>query len=109
MKTHTLKCWPGPFQAVWDQLKTYEVRKNDRSFQVGDRLDLREWQPEDPLKLSIENYSGRRILVEVTYMTPGGTWGLPADVCVLGIKILAKVENVFVSTLSVYEWLSCVK
>ncbi len=84
--THKLKTWVGPFQAIWDGVKTYDVRKSDRSFQIDDVLDLREFQPEDPLKLSIEGYSGRRILARVVYMTPGGNWGLPADICVLGIR-----------------------
>lgn len=45
MKTHTLKTWPQYFQAVKDEIKTFELRYNDRQFQVGNRLRLREFAP----------------------------------------------------------------
>lgn len=90
MREHKLKTWPAPFQLVWDGVKTYEIRVNDRDFGVGDRLRLLEFQPEDPLKFEIEGYSGRWIRAEVTCMTPGGTWGLPAGMCVLGIRVVER-------------------
>lgn len=73
-----------PFQAVWDELKPYEVRKADRDFQVGDELLLREWSQDS-------GYSGRRILAKVTYMTPPGHWGIPQDVCILGIRVILRM------------------
>ncbi len=42
MNLHTLKTDPAVFQAVWDDKKTYEIRKNDRDYQVGDVVVLRE-------------------------------------------------------------------
>ncbi len=93
MDTHELKTWPQPFQAVWDGGKTYEVRKNDRGFKVGDQLRLREWVPsEEGIRVVIEGYTGREILAEVRYMTPGGSFGLPADMCVMGICVLGRQE-----------------
>jgi hypothetical protein len=80
MANHDLKTWPKPFQAVLDGLKHYEIRRDDRNFAVGDTLTLREWDPSKDL------YTGRVKVVEVTYMTPAGSWGLPHDVCVLGIR-----------------------
>ena len=76
---HELKCWPEPFQAIWEGKKTYELRKNDRDFQVGDFLQLEEYNP------ASGQYSGRCLRVRVTYLTSNGAWGLPEDMCILAI------------------------
>lgn len=80
MTTHQLKTHPEPFQGLLERRKPYEVRKNDRHFRVGDRLILREWFP------ASESYSGRTVGATISYITAAGTWGLPADVCVLGLS-----------------------
>lgn len=77
---HTLKTWPEPFDAISRGLKTYEIRRNDRDFKVGDVLILHEWDP------SIKAYSRRLAVRSVTYMTQGGEWGLPDNLCVLGLR-----------------------
>lgn len=79
MKTHELKTWPDPFQAVWDGAKTYEIRTNDREFKVGDLLHLREYDP------ATGSYTGSFLMRAVSYMTLGGEWGLPPGLCVLGL------------------------
>lgn len=43
---HELKCRPEYFNRVCIGQKTFEVRKNDRNFQVGDVLILKEYSPE---------------------------------------------------------------
>lgn len=45
MSEHTLKVVPPYFEAIADGSKTFEVRKNDRAYQKGDVLRLREWHP----------------------------------------------------------------
>lgn len=42
---HELKIWPQFYAAVKDGRKTFEVRENDRAFQAGDTVTLREWDP----------------------------------------------------------------
>jgi len=104
VKTHELKTWPDPFEAIWDGRKRYEVRENDRDFHVGDALRLREFEPHAPCAGSgrvWDNgdrtdcgcekphglYTGRVLDAKVTYMTESGSWGLPDDLCVLSIEV----------------------
>ena len=56
-KTHELKCLPEYFQQTFDTNKLFEIRKNDRDFQVGDHIILREWNG---------GYTGRVIKDEIT-------------------------------------------
>lgn len=80
---HLLKTLPEPFQAVWQGLKRYEIRVNDRDFVVGDKLLLVEYSNES------HSYSGREIECVVNYMSEGA-WGLPAGLCVMSIEITKK-------------------
>jgi len=59
---HELKTHQQFYEAAWSGLKTFEVRKNDRNYQVGDTLILKEW---DHTK---EVYTGQKLRVEVTYI-----------------------------------------
>lgn len=43
MKTHDLKILPKYFKEVWYGRKTFEIRKNDRNYEVGDKIILHEW------------------------------------------------------------------
>lgn len=45
---HELKIWPQFYCRVADGSKTFEVRDNDRAFQSGDTVILKEWDP-DPI------------------------------------------------------------
>lgn len=45
MKTHELKCWPHFFEAMERGEKTFEIRRNDRKYVVGDTLKLRKFDP----------------------------------------------------------------
>lgn len=76
---HELKIYPKYFEAVLDESKTFEIRKNDRNFHVGDNIFLREW---DNIK-----YSGRTIFAEITYILDDKFIGLAEDYVALGIKV----------------------
>ena len=65
MQTHDLKSWPEYFQPLFDGIKTFEIRKNDRRFGVGDVLRIREW---DDMK---GVYTGREVKRKVTYILAG--------------------------------------
>lgn len=67
---HELKTWPDYFVHLLDGSKTFEYRRNDRGFKVGDVLHLREWEP-----LAWESgaptngrYTGRQLRCRVTYV-----------------------------------------
>lgn len=62
MTIHELKTWPEYFQALLDGAKTFELRKNDRGFQVGDILQLEEFRP------GVGEYTGRQLRKRVTYV-----------------------------------------
>lgn len=44
-KQHDLKCHPHFFAAIVEGKKTFEIRRNDRDYRVGDTLRLREFDP----------------------------------------------------------------
>lgn len=70
MKTHKLKCWPDPFQAILVGAKAYEVRReDDRRFEVGDQLELLEVVPVVTDGLDSTEATGRRLIVLITHVT----------------------------------------
>jgi hypothetical protein len=40
---HTLKILPQYFKEVWNEDKTFELRKDDRDYKIGDTLRLQEF------------------------------------------------------------------
>lgn len=79
MMLHELKTWPPCYQAVASGRKTFEVREDDRDFKVGDRLLLREWDPD------LRSYTGRKLTCEITYKLDGGDFGVMEGYCALAI------------------------
>lgn len=65
MTTHRLKTWPEYFQAVRSGAKTFEARKDDRGFQVGDTLAMDEWDP------GTGQFTGAQEVRVVTYVLRG--------------------------------------
>jgi hypothetical protein len=62
VKSHELKTWPMPFSAIWEGKKRFEIRLNDRGFEVGDTLILTEWNEKTG------KYTGRLIVAVVTFL-----------------------------------------
>lgn len=58
---HDLKILPIYFAEVVAKRKTFEIRKNDRVFCVGDMVRLKEWEKGD--------YTGREVTARITYLT----------------------------------------
>lgn len=84
MRTHELKTWPSFFAALLDGTKTFEVRRNDRDFAVGDILVLAEWDPAIAGVMPV-GYTKREVRRAVTYVLRGGEFGIEAGFCVLGL------------------------
>lgn len=78
---HELKILPEYFQALITETKTFEYRRFDRDFKVGDILHLRETD----LKLS-QQYTGREMFVIITYILT--VWANDHKRAILAIKKL---------------------
>ncbi|MFM1599812.1 ASCH/PUA domain-containing protein [Streptococcus mutans] len=76
MTTHKIKLSHCFFDDVASGRKNFELRKNDRHYQVGDYLCLCE--------VKEAKLTGRKVLVTIMYKLQGYT-GLSDDYCILGI------------------------
>lgn len=82
LRRHILKTWPAPFAALLSGAKTHEVRVDDRKYEVGDILDLMEY---DPRSGNNSGFTGNSVSAVVSYKTAGGEFGLPETLCVLSL------------------------
>lgn len=79
---HELKTVQPYFDAVVSEAKTFEIRRADRDFKIGDLLVLWEWDG--------EAYSGMWALRVITYvMQDGRQFAVDPAFVVLGIRPLA--------------------
>ena len=76
---HALKTWPEYFRAIANGSKTFEIRKADRPFAVGDTLVLREFDPETG------EYTEFVLCRTITYILNGGQFGIESGYVVLGL------------------------
>lgn len=87
MKTIKLKTWPEYFKQVLLGTKTFELRKDDRDYEVCDVLILEEYDP------STELYTGSTIECIVTYIIRNDiiSSGMNVNIsnlCIMSIKVL---------------------
>jgi hypothetical protein len=61
--THELKSALPFFKATWRGFKPFEIRKNDRKFEVMDEVILKEWDQE------AEEYTGREVRGWINYIS----------------------------------------
>lgn len=83
---HSLKIAPVYFDLVKSGFKTYEIRKNDRDFECGQIVNLRDYN-------KTTGYSGRNVFVRITHITFSSeleTVGIsiPSDVVILSFKLI---------------------
>lgn len=76
-KVHSVKIGKEFFEDVKNNVKTFELRKNDRNYKVGEILELHEYEAGEE--------TGRTCRKLITYMLKEFT-GLQNGYCILGIK-----------------------
>jgi len=84
MTEHTIKCWKQYFEDVQDGIKTFDVRKKDRDYKLGDTLVLEEFRGH------MGEYTGRRLTKRVVYYaehddSPLGS-GIAEGYCIMGLE-----------------------
>lgn len=74
---HELKILPEYFEKVVNGEKTFEIRKNDRNYKVGDTLVLKEWD---------KDYTGNEIVREVIYTLTDDSGYILTGYIIMSIK-----------------------
>ena len=75
------KILPEYFRYVRRREKTFELRKDDSDYQVGDVLVLQEWNAEK------QEYTGCRVTREITYiLRDAPEYGLQEGYCILAMQ-----------------------
>jgi hypothetical protein len=80
MKIHELKTVQPYFDRVWNNQKSFELRRNDRDFQAGDKVQLQEYDSDN------KEYSGRLIEGTILYVLQGFV-GIEQGYCVFSIEV----------------------
>lgn len=80
-KVHNLKTWTPYFKDIKNGIKQFEVRKNDRDFEVGDTLILEDFNP------ITEKYTGNWIPELITYKLDDIRF-VKEGYVILGIKVI---------------------
>ena len=77
MIKHEIKILPQYFLDISKGLKQFELRKNDRDYQVGDLVMLREWNGKE--------YTGDKMIVGIKYILKDcPQYGLMKGYCIFG-------------------------
>src|SRR5215831_19455315 len=99
MTEHELKIWPPFYQHIVSGSKTFDVRKNDRRFKVGDTIVFKEWEPKEHGHQDAPYYTGRECRMRISYILnprpdKDPDCGLVAGFVVLGLMPVAFARRV---------------
>jgi hypothetical protein len=86
MQYHELKIWPEYFEDVYNGTKTFEVRKNDRNFHVGDTVTLKEWDNNS------FKYSQRQLSFVISHLLQGGQFGIESGFVVMSFSKIISLD-----------------
>lgn len=83
---HELKIWPEFYEAIESCVKTFDLRKDDRGYEINDGLRFREWDPRT------EQYTGYELSRTIVYILRhrpkagcAATFGLQPGYVILGL------------------------
>ena len=90
---HTLKTDAYWFSLIWENLKTFELRFNDRSFKKGDYLSLKEtrFSCEEMKNGKPLEFTKREVHAEITDVF-NESFGLKDGFVILSFRIISKLE-----------------
>lgn len=77
---HSIKCWPQYFGAIRRKEKNFDVRRDDRGYQKGDTVILREYE----MRNSPHRFTGNEEHRKIKYILTGGQFGIEPGYVVLG-------------------------
>ncbi|MGZ8362454.1 MAG: DUF3850 domain-containing protein [Caulobacteraceae bacterium] len=80
MAIHELKTWTDPFALVRRGAKPFELRWNDRDYQVGDTLVLQEFHPVQ------HRYTGEQEVREITCLITDEMFGVKPGYVAIGMR-----------------------
>ncbi len=82
---HDLKCQQKYFHEIWNRQKTFELRIDDRNYQVGDFVLLNEYDS--------RGRTGQKIYAQIKYvLREAGQFGLMPGYCIFSITILQQIQ-----------------
>lgn len=100
-KQHNIKCLTQFFERIRSGQKTFEIRKNDRDYQVGDSLNIMEYNPEVP---DFPHTAMATIKADIVYVS---SFMQKEDYVVLGIE--AHDDSSLYPTLATLATVSCLQ
>jgi len=74
------------FSEVKNGTKTFELRRNDRDFQVGDEVYLKEYD------LATNSFSGQEVKAIITYVLKDWA-GLDKEYCVFSLQVTQHINK----------------
>lgn len=92
---HKLKTDPKVFQKSFDGVKHWEIRKDDRGFETGDKVVLLETtrSGEDINDGASLEFTGRKVSGSISYILRGPTYGLENGWCIFSLQDICKLHH----------------
>lgn len=85
-RIHEVKSLPKYFEEVQSGRKTFEYRKDDRGYKVGDIIKHKEYLPET------DTFTGNSLETEITYILKGEL-NIPADYAIMSIVKIKEAKQ----------------